>query len=96
MVGRDVEVRTLCDAVADPGFDLVLVSGPAGVGKTRLVDSVFERLLADGREGGRAAAGPSLSSVPLGALAHLLPVDALAVAGEGAEAGPGAVRLPAR
>ncbi|MEZ5224045.1 MAG: LuxR C-terminal-related transcriptional regulator [Ilumatobacteraceae bacterium] len=89
MVGRDVEVRTLCDAVADPGVDLVLVSGPAGVGKTRLVDSVFERLLADGRDGGRAAAGPSLSSVPLGALAHLLPVDALAVAGEGA----GGVRL---
>ncbi|MFN8021117.1 MAG: AAA family ATPase, partial [Acidimicrobiales bacterium] len=83
LVGRDAELQVLCDAIDDPRIDLVLVSGPAGAGKTRLAHAVFEHVIDEGRPGGRASAGPSLTSVPLGALAHLLPIDALAVAGQG-------------
>ena len=53
LVGRDAELQVLCDAIDDPGIDLVLVSGPAGVGKTRLVDSAFSHAVDDGREHGQ-------------------------------------------
>ena len=84
MVGREVELRVILEAVVDPSIDVVLIDGPAGVGKTRLADAAMAAHHDAGRQGGRAGASASLAAVPLGALAHLLPTDALDVAGEGA------------
>ncbi len=44
LVGRDAELRALSDLMADPGVPLVTLTGPGGVGKTRLVLELAARL----------------------------------------------------
>ena len=60
-------------AMADPGCDGLLVYGPAGVGKTRLAEECLTAATAAGRAIARAATSTAGASVPLGALAHLMP-----------------------
>jgi hypothetical protein len=40
MIGRSQELADVLAAVRDPQTDVVLVTGDAGVGKTRLLDAV--------------------------------------------------------
>ena len=51
----------------------VVLTGPAGVGKTRLGEEVLDR--AAGSPTSRAVGHPATQRIPLGALAHLLPSD---------------------
>lgn len=70
---RELETASLLAAMADAGRRLVVVAGPAGVGKTRLVEHCLAAHLAGGGSGRRCIANVSLSSVPFGALAGLVP-----------------------
>ncbi|GIF23612.1 DNA-binding NarL/FixJ family response regulator [Actinoplanes tereljensis] len=67
MIGRTREFGDVLAAVRDPRTDVVLVTGEAGVGKTRLLDAVSTALPAV-----RAWGTRGLAHVPLAALAHLL------------------------
>ncbi|RIV38043.1 hypothetical protein D2L64_13965 [Micromonospora radicis] len=67
MVGRAREFSDVLAAVRDPRTDVVLVTGEAGVGKTRLLDAVSTAVPAV-----RAWGTRGLSHVPLAALAHLV------------------------
>jgi DNA-binding CsgD family transcriptional regulator len=72
LTGRDAERQILMDAVTADAHSVV-ISGAAGLGRTRLA----REALALAREAGRGtrwAAGTSAAAgVPLGALAHLIP-----------------------
>ncbi len=74
-VGRQAEIQLLCGAwnltVERHRPMLVTVSGPAGIGKTRLVDHFMDRL-ADGHV--RILAGPCTPDAdnPLGGLSHIV------------------------
>jgi hypothetical protein len=52
-----------------------LLSGPAGVGKTRLAEEVLALATAAARPTARAVGHPTTRPIPLGALAHLLPAQ---------------------
>ncbi|MGX4655106.1 LuxR C-terminal-related transcriptional regulator [Micromonospora sp. SCSIO 07396] len=67
MIGRTGEFSDVLAAVHDPRTDVVLVTGEAGVGKTRLLDAVSTAVPAV-----RAWGTRGLSHVPLAALAHLV------------------------
>jgi len=70
LTGRDHEFAAVADAL-DRGDRLVVVTGPAGVGKSRLV---AEAIAEDVRPVVRVLASRSAGSIPLGALAPLLPI----------------------
>ncbi len=53
----------------------VVLTGPAGVGKTRLAEEVLRLATAAGRPTARAIGHPATRPIPLGALAHLLPAE---------------------
>lgn len=74
---RDTESDLLMAAMADGSRRLVVVAGPAGVGKTRLVEHCLAEHLSSGGHGRRCIANVSLSSVPFGALAGLIPSEAI-------------------
>jgi DNA-binding CsgD family transcriptional regulator/tetratricopeptide (TPR) repeat protein len=48
IVGREAELGVLLRSAAQPGSRMVLLSGDAGVGKTRLLSETRDRLAADG------------------------------------------------
>ena len=50
-----------------------MLSGPAGVGKTRLAEEALALAERAGRPTARAVGHPSMQTIPLGAMAHLLP-----------------------
>src|SRR4051812_6163998 len=52
-----------------------VLSGPAGVGKTRLAEEVLALATAAERPIARAVGHPTTRAIPLGALAHLLPAQ---------------------
>ncbi len=81
LVGRDTEIDTITDALARGG---AVVYGPAGVGRTRLVTEVAERAVRTGRRVHRITGSCATAEVPLGAAAHLLPVQLLVPEAEGA------------
>jgi len=72
-VGRDGELAGFRAALADPGCDGLLVYGPSGVGKTRFAEECLTAAAASGHAVARAATSTAGASVPLGALAHLMP-----------------------
>jgi DNA-binding winged helix-turn-helix (wHTH) protein len=75
LTGRDAELAQALALAAHDGGGGLLLTGPAGLGKSRLARAVLEALadrsVAVARIGGHASA----TSVPLAALAHLLPND---------------------
>lgn len=75
-VGRSGELAALADLSEDQRTDTVLVSGPEGVGKSRLADEYLALCDAQGCPGERIVARREKSAVPFGATAHLLPPDA--------------------
>lgn len=67
LVGRERELAEVLAAVRDPDVAVLLVTGDAGVGKSRLLDAVAATVPAV-----RAWGARGLAHVPLAALAHLV------------------------
>jgi DNA-binding CsgD family transcriptional regulator len=70
LTAREDELRRLVRGRADPTDGGTVLTGPAGVGKTRLAEAA---LAAGNGPVVRAAGHPSTRDIPLGALSHLLP-----------------------
>jgi DNA-binding CsgD family transcriptional regulator len=81
LVGRRDELDAFTVALADRGCEAFCIYGPSGVGKTRLGDECLGVAEAAGRRALRASADPSMGAVPFGAVAHLMPADALTAFG---------------
>ena len=77
LVGRDADCAAILGVLeADHGGSIV-IAGPAGVGRTRLLHEALSLAEGQGRPTRWAAATSTAAGVPLGALAPLLPdVDA--------------------
>ena len=75
LFGRSVELERAIALATAPGSSGVAVHGPAGVGRSRFLAEVVAALAQSGRHVIRTVATVSASSIPLGALAHLLPHD---------------------
>ncbi len=75
-VGRE-EALAEIDALASmAGVGGVIISGPAGIGKTRLADEFVRRR--EGERIVRLTGSPATADIPYAALAHLVLADALA------------------
>ncbi len=70
---RDAELAELSQALGSPERPMVMVSGEAGVGKSRLTEFALEQYVARGGTGRRCVASSSLADVPFGALVGLIP-----------------------
>jgi DNA-binding CsgD family transcriptional regulator len=75
LIGRDHELAAAGEALADAAAGGVVVSGAAGVGKTRLAAEVARVAEARGCAVEWARATRSAATIPLGAFAPLLPAD---------------------
>ncbi|RTL09522.1 MAG: ATP-binding protein [Acidimicrobiia bacterium] len=73
LVGRERELERLAQALADERCRCCVLRGPAGTGKTRLAQECLARAEARGFTGRRVLATASARSVPLGAMAALVP-----------------------
>jgi DNA-binding NarL/FixJ family response regulator/tetratricopeptide (TPR) repeat protein len=73
LVGRHEQVELFAATLDDPRAHGFVIHGVPGVGKTRLADHCLAVADARGRNVARATATERLGSVPLGALAHLMP-----------------------
>lgn len=70
LVGREDELDRVAEALASgPG---VVLSGEAGVGKTRLIDEALQSVERDGRSAEWVRATDAARSVAFGALAHVV------------------------
>ena len=76
-VGRKSELAQALAMINATGSAGVAVHGVAGVGRSRFVAELVAGHRSPGRRVLRAIATASTGSVPLGALAHLLPAEAL-------------------
>ncbi|MEU9369998.1 LuxR C-terminal-related transcriptional regulator [Streptomyces avermitilis] len=74
LAGRDSELRLYRAALADPDCKGFAIFGPQGVGKSRLADECLKVGAAGGWKALRVTATRGASSVPFGAIAHLVPV----------------------
>ncbi|WP_448810974.1 LuxR C-terminal-related transcriptional regulator [Agromyces bauzanensis] len=74
LVGRDAVIERAVSAMSGSSRT-VLAYGPSGIGKSRVVQAVTERLGADGWCILTASGNTALSAVPLGALAPVLAGD---------------------
>ncbi|WP_406053692.1 LuxR C-terminal-related transcriptional regulator [Streptomyces sp. NBC_01077] len=73
LAGRDHDLEAFAAAWSSGRCQGVLISGPAGVGKSRLAEGCLAFAVRDGSKGFRATASASAAAVPLGAIAHLIP-----------------------
>ncbi|MER6444372.1 AAA family ATPase [Streptomyces venezuelae] len=73
LVGREGELKDFDEVLSETRSAGFLVFGPAGVGKSRLAEECLDRAAVLGHRVGRAVATAAAASVPLGAIAHLLP-----------------------
>lgn len=71
LVGRERLLQSI-EGSADRGGGIVLC-GPAGVGKTRVVREMLTQLESAGHEVEWVAATRAVAAIPLGAVSHLLP-----------------------
>src|SRR3954471_23667283 len=82
LVGREAESAAIADALAAEPPRGVVIAGPAGVGRSRLLRETLSFAGFRGRPTRSATASSAAAAVPLGALAPLLP------AGEATPADP--------
>ncbi|MER7820232.1 LuxR C-terminal-related transcriptional regulator [Streptomyces sp. NPDC096153] len=74
LIGRERELEVFAQVLANRrGGRGFVLSGPAGVGKSRLAEECLAQAVRAGFRGGRATASAAAAAVPLGAIAHLLP-----------------------
>ncbi|MFD3330477.1 LuxR C-terminal-related transcriptional regulator [Streptomyces sp. NPDC058701] len=73
MVGRQAELGLFVSLLKDKHSHGLVISGGAGVGKSRLAEECLAKASAAGFAVARAAASSAAASVPLGAIAHLVP-----------------------
>ena len=73
LIGRREELAAVEQALTSVGSGAVVLAGAAGVGKTRLAIEALGMLEARGFVVRWAAATQAASSIPFGAVAHLLP-----------------------
>lgn len=71
LVGRDSELKFIAERIDE--VRSVVVAGPAGAGKTRLVREALTAARHHGRPTRWVAATSAAAAIPLGAFAHLLP-----------------------
>ena len=77
---RDPELAGFVDALDDAGTNVVVLYGPAGVGKSRLADAFLVTAEEQGRLTARITGSAAAALMPLGALAPVLPLDVDATA----------------
>jgi DNA-binding CsgD family transcriptional regulator len=82
LVGRRGELDAFSRALTDPGCEAFCIYGPPGVGKTRLGEECLDVAATAGRRALRASADRSTAAIPFGAVAHLIPAQALADVGQ--------------
>ncbi len=75
LTARNDQLAQLGAWYSDPHLGGALLSGPAGVGKTRLAEEVLALATAADRPVARAVGHPTTRPIPLGGLAHLLPAQ---------------------
>ena len=80
-MGRTRELETIAAAFRSGETGGVLLTGPAGVGKTRLAEECLRLADEAGVPVARAAGHPETKPLPLAAVAHLLPSDVAHPAG---------------
>jgi DNA-binding NarL/FixJ family response regulator len=74
LVGRDTARRRLSEAFSGRrGAPPAVISGPAGVGKTRFMTEALDEVAAAGSPVVRVTGSAAASTIPFGAVAHLLP-----------------------
>ncbi|MCZ4609916.1 LuxR C-terminal-related transcriptional regulator [Streptomyces sp. Lzd4kr] len=73
LIGRETELGAFRQVLAGRQRWGFFIHGPAGTGKSRLAEECLARAQAQGMRVGRATATNAARSVPLGAIAHLLP-----------------------
>jgi DNA-binding CsgD family transcriptional regulator len=83
LTGRSEQLEVLGRYYRDGSVGGVVLHGPAGVGKTRLAEEALSRAERSGRPTARAVGHPSMASIPLGALAHMLPASLVGGLGVG-------------
>jgi hypothetical protein len=76
LVGRGDQLERLVQAMTAGGRASLLVAGPAGIGKTRLLAEARGRAEAAGVEVHSVLGTGAWAELPFGALAHLLPAGA--------------------
>ena len=69
LIGRSEEMQTIVAAVSAPGLAGILVSGPAGVGKSRIVREAMSSVAPKGFEPRWVVGTTSARNLPLGAFA---------------------------
>ncbi len=86
VVGTGAAVGELLQELDDPGVGVVLLTGPAGIGKTALAQRVMEAVEAAGRQAVRVVASLGTADHPYGALGRLLELSG--EPGDGPAPGP--------
>ncbi|MEV6317850.1 LuxR C-terminal-related transcriptional regulator [Streptomyces sp. NPDC051776] len=73
LTGRRSELRLFRECLVGSRHNAYLIHGDAGTGKTRLADECMEIAVDEGHVSSRAVASTAARTIPLGAIAHLLP-----------------------
>lgn len=83
LIGRARDLAMLGDWFHDPQRGGVVLTGAAGMGKTRLAEEALRVAAGAGIPTLRAAGHAEAAAIPLAALAHLLPADVVEVSSDG-------------